>query len=562
MNTQSLPPAAEGTPEFYVTLIGRYENILSVDTTLRGFAPGGIGAPPLAPPDWWDSIWRSAQTYAELGWPVFPCEPRGKRPLTEHGLKDGTTDRLKLDHWWTASPEANIGHPTGQHVVIDVDGIEGEVALWLLEKKYGPLPDTLIALTGKGRHLWFMSNGQEIRNSAGKLGSHLDVRGEGGYVIVPPSVHENGKRYEWLDRFATPAPLPDWLALLLTESARPQLPATGTGEKIPAGQRHAHLLSLAGTLRTKGCDEATIAAALLTENTARCSPPKPEAEVRKLAHDVYTRYPAGAPQRNPQPPCNVWDHIESLDTFLNTEVDGADFLDDEKRILVRESVTEIFAPRGLGKSLYALWLAVSRARRGLRVLLMDRDNPRHVVRDRLRAFGAAGVSTLQVITREKCPPLTNAAAWSIFPYAEYDLVILDSLDSAAEGIGEQDSSKPSRAIAPLLDIARRENGPAVLILGNTIKSAQHSRGSGVIEDRADIVYEVRDATDFHPSGSKPWVEELPPAGADSWASRSSRRKEREKYRLAFISTKFRIGQEPEPSSWRSTLPPNPGRFGT
>jgi hypothetical protein len=59
------------------------------------------------------------------------------------------------------------------------------------------------------------------------------------------------------------------------------------------------------------------------------------------------------------------------------------------------------------------------------------------------------------------------------------------------------------------------------------------------------VYEVRDATDFHPSGSKPWVEELPPAGADSWASRSSRRKQRERYRLAFVPSKFRIGPEPE-----------------
>jgi len=69
----------------------------------------------------------------------------------------------------------------------------------------------------------------------------------------------------------------------------------------------------------------------------------------------------------------------------------------------------------------------------------------------------------------------------------------------------------------------------------------------VIEDRSDIIYEVRDATDFQPSsGLKPWVEELPPAGAVNWAARSSRRKQKEKYRLAFVPSKFRIGQEPEP----------------
>src|ERR1019366_1952690 len=137
-------------------------------------------------------------------------------------------------------------------------------------------------------------------------------------------------------------------------------------------------------------------------------------------------------------------------------------------------------------------------------------------------------------------------AWAEFPYYEYDLVILDSLDSAAEGIGEQDSTKPSLAIAPLLDIARRENGPAVLVLGNTIKSAAHSRGSGVIEDRADIVFVVRDATNFHPTGKKPWVEELPAADAGSWAGRSTRRKRLSRYRLAFIGTKFRVAEEPEP----------------
>jgi hypothetical protein len=79
-----------------------------------------------------------------------------------------------------------------------------------------------------------------------------------------------------------------------------------------------------------------------------------------------------------------------------------------------------------------------------------------------------------------------------------------------------------------------------------VRSGLHSRGSGVIEDRGDIVYEVRDATEFHYSGGpKSWVEELPPAGADFWALRASRRKQREKYRLAFVSTKFRVGQEPE-----------------
>jgi hypothetical protein len=181
-----------------------------------------------------------------------------------------------------------------------------------------------------------------------------------------------------------------------------------------------------------------------------------------------------------------------------------------------------------------------------------------VVRERLRAWGAGShLNTLRVITREKCPPLTNAAAWLEFPYRDYDVVILDSLDSMAEGIGEQDSSKPSRAIAAVLDIARREKGPGVLILGNCVRTGKHSRGSGVIEDRSDIVLEVRDCTNFHPSGKKPWIEELPAADAASWASKSSRRKGQVKFRLAFIPTKFRIGEEPEPFAMEIDTTTNP-----
>lgn len=236
---------------------------------------------------------------------------------------------------------------------------------------------------------------------------------------------------------------------------------------------------------------------------------------------------------------------ESIASFLNADEDGAEVL--FNRILFRATITEIFSPRGTGKTLVTHHAAVQLARQGHRVLLLDRDNPRHVVRSRLRGWGAdAELTNLKVITRENCPPLTDTRAWAEFPYYDYDVVIVDSLDSAAEGVGEQDSSKPSRAIAPILDIARRDNGPAVLVLGNCIKSGAHSRGSGVIEDRADIVYEVRDATDFRPSGKKSWVEELPSANASDWASRSSRRKRRETYRLAFIPTKFRIGEEPEP----------------
>jgi hypothetical protein len=258
-------------------------------------------------------------------------------------------------------------------------------------------------------------------------------------------------------------------------------------------------------------------------------------------------YVAGEATASPGPsPTSAWAAAEAAPEFILTTDPKVNFLDPEQRLLAREAVTELFSPRGLGKTHVGHAIAVSLAQVGHRVLLLDRDNGRREVRRRLTGWNAAAAPSFKILTRDKVPPLTDAEAWRAFPAGLYDVVIVDSLDSASEGIGEKDSAKPSRAIAPLLDLARRADGPAILVLGNTVRSGAHSRGSGVIEDRADLVYEVRDATNFKPTGGKPWWLELPPQDAASWGERAARRKRRERYRLAFVSTKFRLGEEPPP----------------
>jgi hypothetical protein len=250
--------------------------------------------------------------------------------------------------------------------------------------------------------------------------------------------------------------------------------------------------------------------------------------------------PAGPPEARP----TGWMRAVPAPDFIAMEQTTVTFL--ENHILAPGVVTEVFAPRGIGKSLVAHALLKRVADRGHSCLLIDRDNPLGEVRRRLKAWGAAETPCLKVMTRDIAPPLKDTAAWRAFPTAEYAVVCLDSLDSATEGAGESDSAKPAQAIAPLLDLAHQANGPALLILGNTIKSGRHNRGSGVLEDRADISYEVRDATDLRPSGTKDWWHELPEAGVGAWAERASRRKRRSKYRLAFIPSKYRVGEEPEP----------------
>ena len=164
-------------------------------------------------------IAKAALEYAAHGLPVFPCHPATKHPLTPQGFKNATTDQQTIDAWWQRAPTAMAGMPTGEPsgvIVLDIDvdtekGVDGYKALAALEAKHGPLPPTRAVRTPRGgEHRYFMRPGQTVKNSASKLGVGIDIRGDGGYVIVPPSVNADGVPYAWI-RDSEPALAPDWL---------------------------------------------------------------------------------------------------------------------------------------------------------------------------------------------------------------------------------------------------------------------------------------------------------------------------------------------------------------
>jgi len=241
---------------------------------------------------------------------------------------------------------------------------------------------------------------------------------------------------------------------------------------------------------------------------------------------------------------SVWKSAISVDAFLSST--DADVIYLVKNVIARESVTVLAAPRGLGKTHLACFWAILLARLGYRVLLIDRDNPKAEIKRRMRAWGASGLGAkLKVLARDEAPPLTDKAAWLAFPYADYDFVILDSISAATEGVEERDGGRAGAGLAPLLDAARR--GPAVLMLANTTKDGVKVRGSGTLSDRADIVFEVRDATDLKVDAKhSTWWDALPDCGEHAWSDRAKRRRRRDSYRLALVTSKFRLGEEPNP----------------
>jgi hypothetical protein len=253
-------------------------------------------------------VLRAALDYAARGWPVFPCDP-DKRPLVKNGFYDATTDESVIRGWWSRRPNAMIGLPTGQASGLwaldlghdEAKGLDGTAALAAIERRHAPLPYTIRSWTPRGgMHVLFRWR-EGVRCSTSKVAPGIDVRGDGGYVVLPPSVRAVGAAYQWEDPpgLFDLAEAPEWLLDLVrgspaaAEPPRPISladcrqgagePLTGYGaaaldrecqavESAPKGERNAQLNRAAfnlGQLVAGGeVDEREVRARLLGAATA------------------------------------------------------------------------------------------------------------------------------------------------------------------------------------------------------------------------------------------------------------------------------------------------------
>ena len=264
----------------------------------------------------------AVEIVSNLGWPIIPCwwtegtqcgcgkadcDSPGKHPIADlvpHGSKDASADPKVLEKWWERYPQANVAAATGEHLwALDLDGDEGIRAFAQIVGSHPKLPETSRARTGGGgRHLFFAPD-PAVRNATKLRGHPIDVRGQGGYVLLPPSDHISGNAYTW----ERPAgehglqPAPSWLIDFVT--ARKGRSANG-GESGPVltfkgdldthpgvaeGERNSTLCQLVGVhLAADGATEDLMALAIAWGE--KCDPPYPEGEVRKTVEALEKKH--------------------------------------------------------------------------------------------------------------------------------------------------------------------------------------------------------------------------------------------------------------------------------
>ncbi|MEW8000976.1 MAG: bifunctional DNA primase/polymerase [Candidatus Thiodiazotropha endolucinida] len=455
----------------------------------------------------------AALEYAKLGIPVFPC--KGKRPLVAHGFKEATTDPETISGWWKKWPNANIGMPTGEIsgiVGIDVDvknGLEGNKGLYRLQQKYQSLPDTPQVLTPSGGiHYWFKYPGIPIKSTSGKLGKGIDIRGDGGYLVIPPSTI-NQKAYQWeASSPDCPPSMPDWLVSLTRkpESSATQLPPSSDSLYVE-GNRNTHLTSLAGSMRRRGMSGEAIEQALFIENK-RCVPPLQANEVKRIASSV-SKY---APEQHDIP----------LHGFKFTPVSELLSTPEPLSYLIPEYLTPgclglIFGDPASGKSILALdWAAsiatgrewlTGKVKAGPVVYIAGEGH--FGIKRRLKGWtikhglekeladaqlfvsetGAALLDTNSLVQ------VLNAITQLACQYGNPSAIIIDTLHRNL-GPGDENSASDIAMFINAADRLREAFGSSVVIVhhsGHTGKD--RSRGSSSIRAAMDVELQLEVRTD-------------------------------------------------------------------
>lgn len=255
------------------------------------------------------TIVDTAKKYIERGLSVIPIS-KDKTPLIpwkQYQERRATAEEVNA--WFSAYPDANIAIVTGQIsglAVIDFDTLEA-----FDNARSKGLPSTPLVQTARGIHAYFqcqdgMRNFQKRADLVG-----VDFRGEGGYVVAPPSVHQNGHAYKWLNSCSLEdlplAELPDWV---LAKDESEKTPLKDIYQGVDKGQRNMSLARIVGSLANDGLTFEECLATALTVNQ-KFNPPMSEVEVRSCTRSIIDKH-----QREKSKSVDTVDARDGIDSVI------------------------------------------------------------------------------------------------------------------------------------------------------------------------------------------------------------------------------------------------------
>jgi hypothetical protein len=438
------------------------------------------------------SMLDAALDYAKRDFAVFPCSkkiPCIKKEDGGNGFKDATRDEAQIREWWAKWPNAQVGLPTGRRnnlFVLDLDSQQAQE-----HAKQWNLPETFTVETRPGRkQLWFRQPAElETKCSAEVLAPKIDTRGDGGYVIAPPSIHHETRAAY---RVVKDVPYAD-ASLLPTFILRSE--ATGangngaspkvTGDKIPRGSHDAELTRIAGKLRHDGIEENLITAALIEVCEKRCEDYGRDYKQMcgKIARSVCHYEPGRRKIKAPPPEIRV-----ELERYSMVEKEHLEYL--WPGYLPIGKLAHLAGKSGEGKSPVTISLAAACSTgnpwpdgtpntHGPRdvILLAAEDDPHDTIRPRLDLAGA----DVERVHRAKCTVKTEqSVSEKLFALSsdlalliatartlpELALIVIDPITNYLGGGVKMNSEEEVRALLMPLALAAAELKILALTVGH------------------------------------------------------------------------------------------------
>jgi putative DNA primase/helicase len=233
------------------------------------------------------------------------CKAIGKHPvarLVPNGVKDASKDWNCIERWFTGQVRFNLGIATGAAsgiFAVDIDDRHGgQETLKTLELAFGVLPNTVRFLTGGGgEHILFRHPGTTVPNLIGKIGKGVDIKGDGGYIVAPPSHHASGRSYainvDYHPDYEVIQNAPAWLLEKIFSKNNPKEKIATwrslTRYGVAQGERNATITKLTGLLLGKRIDRLVCFDLMLGFNQLRCAPPLSDKEIAAIVVSIARR---------------------------------------------------------------------------------------------------------------------------------------------------------------------------------------------------------------------------------------------------------------------------------